>query len=389
MASQLLSPQKLIAARNLYPHTAKGSIYLNHASTGPFSTRVVEALASYIQERSSGVVETYRSDVRAMVASKNAIQTLIHAESSDRIAFIPNTSEGINIIASGLPWKSGDRVVLNDIEFPANVYPYHRLKKYGVELDILQSIAGKITPSMIEQALTPNTRVVAISAVQFLSGYRADLEAIGKLCRSRNIWFVVDGIQALGAIQIDVQKMCIDALATGGQKWLMAPHGIGFLYLTEAMQNAIDQQHLGWLSVNDPWQFFQYDQPLAPSARRYEGGSLNIPGIIGLRPALETLLEFGTDAIESHILAITKILMEQLQTINGLQLISPEADTERAGIVSVRKLDGDFPMSLSDSLEQHKVMCSVRNGTLRFSPHFYNTPDEMKSAAAIVKELLC
>ena len=169
----------------------------------------------------------------------------------------------------------------------------------------------------------------------------------------------------------------------------MAPHGIGFLYLTEAMQNAIDQQHLGWLSVNDPWQFFQYDQPLAPSARRYEGGSLNIPGIIGLRPALETLLEFGTDAIESHILAITKILMEQLQTINGLQLISPEADTERAGIVSVRKLDGDFPMSLSDSLEQHKVMCSVRNGTLRFSPHFYNTPDEMKSAAAIVKELLC
>ena len=169
----------------------------------------------------------------------------------------------------------------------------------------------------------------------------------------------------------------------------MAPHGIGFLYLTEAMQNAIDQQHLGWLSVNDPWQFFQYDQPLAPSARRYEGGSLNIPGIIGLRPALETLLEFGTDAIESHILAITKILMEQLQTINGLQLISPEADTERAGIISVRKLDGDFPMSLSDSLEQHKVMCSVRNGTLRFSPHFYNTPDEMKSAAAIVKELLC
>jgi cysteine desulfurase / selenocysteine lyase len=388
MNSQLLSPQKLSDARNLYPHTKNGSIYLNHASTGPFSTRVVEALTSYLQNRSSGIVETYRTDVRAMVACKNAIQTLINAESSDRIAFIPNTSEGINIIASGLPWKPGDRVVLNDIEFPANVYPYHRLKRYGVELDMIQSIGGKITPSMIEQALTPKTRVVALSAVQFLSGYRADMEEIGTLCRRRGIWFVVDGIQAVGAVKIDVQKMCIDAFITGGQKWLMAPHGIGFLYLTEALQNAVDQQHLGWLSVNDPWQFFQYDQPLSPSARRYEGGSLNNPGITGLCPALETLLEFGTEAIESHILAITKILMNELQAIDGVRLVSPEADTERAGIVSVRKHEGDFPMSFSDSLEQRHVTCSVRNGTLRFSPHFYNSPDEMKAAAAIVKELL-
>jgi cysteine desulfurase / selenocysteine lyase len=388
MASHLLVPQTLAAARNLYPHTKTGSLYLNHASTGPLSTRVVEALASYLQNRSSGIVETYRTDLRTIVACKNAIQTLIDAESSDRIAFIPNTSEGVNIIAGGLPWKSGDRVLLNDLEFPANVYPYLRLKKYGVELDIVQSVDGKITPSMIEQALTPKTRVVALSAVQFLSGYRADLETIGKLCRSRGIWFVVDGIQAVGGITIDVQKACIDAFITGGQKWLMAPHGIGFLYVTESMQNAIDQQHLGWLSVSDPWQFFNYDQPLSLSARRYEGGSLNIPGIIGLCPALETLLEFGTAAIESHILAITKILMNELQAIDGLHLVSPEADTERAGIVSVRKQEGDFPMTFSDSLEQRRVTCSVRNGTLRFSPHFYNTPDEMKSAAAIVKELL-
>jgi selenocysteine lyase/cysteine desulfurase len=277
---------------------------------------------------------------------------------------------------------------LNDIEFPANVYPYHRLKKQGVELDIIQSVGGKITPAMIEHALTPKTRVVAISAVQFLSGYRADLEAIGKLCRSRGIWFVVDGIQALGAIKLDVQNMCIDALSTGGQKWLMAPHGIGFLYLTEELQSAIDQQHLGWLSVNDPWQFFQYDQPLAPSARRYEGGSLNVPGIIGMQAALETLLEFGTEAIESHILAITKTLMDQLRAIHGLQLISPEADRERAGIVSVQQQKGDFPISLSDSLEQHYVACSVRNGKLRFSPHFYNTPEEMKLAATILKDIL-
>ncbi|HVN48624.1 MAG TPA: aminotransferase class V-fold PLP-dependent enzyme [Bacteroidota bacterium] len=388
MNFQFLSPQKLSDARNLYPHTKNGSIYLNHASTGPFSTRVVEALTSYLQNRSSGIVETYRTDVRAVTACKNAIQTLVHAESSERIAFISNTSEGINIIASGLPWKSGGRVVLNDSEFPANVYPYYRLKKYGVELDILKSIDGKITPSMIEQVLTPKTRVVALSAVQFLSGYRADLEAIGKICRSRGIWFVVDGIQAAGAIKIDVQKMCIDAFAAGGQKWLMAPHGIGFLYLTESMQNVIDQQHLGWLSVSDPWQFFNYEQPLSPSARRYEGGSLNIPGVIGMHPALETLLEFEPEAIESHILAITKILMNELQTIDGLRLISPEADGERAGIVSVRKQDGDFPLSFSDSLEQRGMTCSVRNGTLRFSPHFYNTPDEMKSAAAIVSELL-
>ena len=388
MTLQLLSPHNLASARNLYPHTANGLVYLNHASTGPFSTRVVDALSSYLHERSAGIVETYRSDMRSVVACKNAIQTLIHAESSDRIAFIPNTSEGINIIASGLPWKSGDRVVLNDVEFPANVYPYHRLKKYGVEIDVIQSVNGTITPTMIERVLTPKTRVVAISAVQFLTGYRADLEAIGRLCRSRNIWFVVDGIQALGAIKIDVQNMCIDAFATGGQKWLMAPHGIGFLYLTEGIQNAIAQQHLGWLSVQDPWQFFQYDQPLAPSARRYEGGSPNVPGIIGLRAALETLLEFGPEAIESHILAVTKNLMDQLQTINNIQLVSPVADNERAGIVTVQPQSGDFPSSLLESMEQHNVACSVRNGKLRFSPHFYNTPEEMESATTILKEIL-
>jgi cysteine desulfurase / selenocysteine lyase len=388
MTPALLSPQTLLKARSLYPHCANGRIHLNHASVGPLSSRVVQALSVHIQERSTGIIETYRSDMKIVADCRQAVQKLIGAESPDRIAFVTNTSDGINIVAAGLPWKTGDRIIVNDLEFPANIYPYHRMRNQGVELDFLQSIEGKITPEMVERALTPRTRLVAISAVQFLSGHRADLEAIGKLCRNRHVWFVVDGIQAVGAVKIDVQEMCIDAFISGGQKWLMAPLGTGFLYLTEEMQMAINQHSLGWLSVDEPWKFFDYDQPLASSARRYEGGTLNIPGIIGMMSAIETLLEFGIDAIEQHILALTRILMNHLQKLNRFQFYSPESDIDRAGIVTIELPDREFPLSVLHGLDLRNICISLREGKLRFSPHFYNSPKEMDLVVRVLDEVL-
>ncbi|MGH7600227.1 MAG: aminotransferase class V-fold PLP-dependent enzyme, partial [bacterium] len=225
-------------------------------------------------------------------------------------------------------------------------------------------------------------------AVQFLSGYRADMAAIGELCRRRGIFFVVDGIQAVGAIHIDVQAMKIDALAAGSQKWQMAPHGTGFLYLTEELQSYLQQQYLGWLAVHDPWDFFNFNQPPAASARRYEGGTVNFPGIMGMHAALATLLEFGMDKIESHILALTEILTAELQKLDGVELFSPASLPERAGIVTIKlppKVNGN---AVLQKISARNVTISLRDGKLRYSPHFYNSPEEIMLAIEATREAL-
>lgn len=274
------------------------------------------------------------------------------------------------------------------MEFPANVRPYYHLKKHGVEVRFLQNERGKVSPEMIRNALSPRTRLVGLSAVQFLSGYRADLESIGRMCREQDIWFVVDGIQAVGAMDINVQAMHIDALAVGAQKWIMGPQGMAFLYLTDALQNAIVPQHVGWLSVKDPWQFYNYEQALASSARRYEGGTPNTVGLIGLKTAVETLLDFGAADIESHILALTRQLMDDLKTVDTVAIISPEADTERAGIVTIESKDGlDFEPVLEE-LDRQNINISLREGKLRFSPHYYNSPEEIHNTIEALKQAL-
>ncbi len=384
----LLSETLLAKARDLFPHTRTGVTYLDHAATSPLSTRVVEAMSLYLQERSSGALNTYSADLRKVSECRSFVQRLINAESPDRIALVGSTSDSINIIASGIPWKTGDRVVMSNMEFPANVYPYLALKRHGVEIDVIGSDEGRITSGMIEAATTPRTRLVALSAVQFLSGYRADLATIGEMCRRRGILFVVDGIQAIGAVQVDVQAMHIDAIGAGSQKWQMGPHGTGFLYLTEELQKRIQQQFLGWLSVEEPWDFHNYGQALAPSARRYEGGSLNYPGIWGMHAALATLLEFGIRSIEGHIHALTEILTEGFRDFDGFELCSFTLPEERAGIVTIRPTRAIDLQSVFRSLANQKIIISLREGRLRFSPHFYNSPEEVQSTVSALVECI-
>lgn len=247
---------------------------------------------------------------------------------------------------------------------------------------------GIVTPEIIARALRPETRLLAISAVQFLSGYRADLEAIGALCRDRSILFVVDGIQAVGAVPIDVQAMHIDFLAAGAQKWQMSPQGTGFLYVTDDLQSSITQQHVGWLSVATPWNFKDLDQELDGSARRYEGGTLNIAGMHAMNAALTMLLGVGIGTIEGHLLAITDVLIHALTGIEGVQCITPADPHHRAGIVTVRPPAGLRAEELAVHMRNAGVTIAVREGLLRFSPHFYNTPDEMHRAAAALREAI-
>ncbi len=295
------------------------------------------------------------------------------------------SQNALNVIAAGLPWKTGDRVLLNDLEFPANVYPYVNLKHLGVELDIISTRDNRLTPEMIEHAITSRTRLLALSAVQFLTGHRADLESIGELCRSRGIIFAVDAIQAVGAVRIDVRQMKIDAAAAGGQKWQMAPHGTGFLYLTEHLQSLLQQKHLGWLSVSNPWDFHTFTQPLAASARRYEGGSLNVPGLYGYRAALAQLLDFDIRSIEDHILDLTDALIAGLSAIPGVVLRTPRARGEHAGIVTIQLPPAVNENRVFAQIAATDVAISLREGMLRFSPHFYNTKEEIARAIDITQ----
>lgn len=375
-------------ARLLFPHTAQGRIYLNHAGTSPLSTRVVAAVSRHLTERSEGKLETYPDDLTMVAELKGRIRELIHAESAERIALTTNTSDAITIVAAGMPWKSGDHVLLNTAEFPANVWPWLNLQRSGVRLDFAPGDDGIVPIDRLLDRLTPRTRLVGLSAVQFLSGYRADLATIGDICRSRGIIFAVDGIQAVGAVGIHVQKMKIDALAAGGQKWQMAPHGTGFLYLTEELQSIIQQAGLGWLSVADPWDFRNYGQPLARGAERYEGGSKSMPSLWGMHAALGTLLEYGAEDIERHLLYLTGILREELVGIPGVSAITPADPAERAGIVTVRPPEGIDAAGIFQALSGRKVICAVREGCLRFSPHFYCTPDDVHAAASHTREIL-
>lgn len=383
---RLIPFEPLQTFRRLFPHTEQGVIYLNHAAVSPLSTRVLKAQIGHLQDRSSGKIETYSDDVMQIERTKECVRRLINAESYERIALAGNTSDALNIIASGLDWKPGDRILLNDLEFPSNVYPYYHLKSHGVEIDVIRCPDGRVTSESVYESLRPRTRMLAISAVQFLSGYRADLTVLGELCRSRGILLIVDGMQAVGGVKVDVQAMKIDAMAAGAAKWQMGPQGIGFLYLTEELQARVHQKYLGWTSVADPWNFFDFDQELAATARRYEGGTVNIPGMWGMHAALSTLLDVGLDSIESHILALTQILLDELTEIEGVEIYSPRPTSERAGIVTIVPPKGVDPSAAFEELARRRVFISIRGGKLRYSPHFYNSADEIRSAAAHTRE---
>lgn len=382
------SPEILSRARDLFPHVAQGKLYLNHAGTSPLSVRVVEAINGHLDRRSRGELDTYQED-RAMVEQcRSNVAHLVNAESPDRIAFQSSTSDAINVVASGIPWERGDRVLLGNIEFPANVYPYVNLASLGVVLDFIEAPDGRVSAEMVASHLKRRTRLVALSAVQFLSGYRADLRAIGEMCRARRIVFAVDGIQAVGAVRVDVQHLLIDALAAGAQKWQMGPHGSGFLYVSEELQARIRQKNLGWLAVAHPWNFSDFTQELAPTARRYEGGSMNMPSLWGMHAAIATILEFGPEAIESHILAITGRLWENLSHLRGLNLFTPEPDDCRAGIVTVSVENPYSAESVFKALMARGVTAALRQGKIRYSPHFYNSIEEMDRVAELTEECL-
>lgn len=381
------SDHKLTQFRSWFPHTDKQRTYLNHAAISPLSTKVVAALHQHIENRHSGDIVSFEHDVVVMKETKQLIADLIGAESPDRIAFTANTSAGIHMVADNYPWQEGDEILLNTMEFPSNVYPFLNQRKKGVVVKEIDASDGRVPLDKIEAAITPKTKMLALSAVQFHSGYRSDLAAVGALCKERGIVFSVDAIQALGISPVDVQAMNIDALSAASHKWLMAPMGLGFLYVAKSLQEIMDEHYYGWFSVKDPGQLFNRDQELSDTAGRFESGGVSFHAIHGMRVSLETLLDIGIPHIREHILYLTDLLLDGIWGLN-VPIISNFDKDHRAGIITVGIPDEYDIESIKQQLDKEKITVTIRDRTIRIAPHFYNNGHEIMHTANVLRYVL-
>jgi selenocysteine lyase/cysteine desulfurase len=371
--------------RNFFPVT-NHSVYVNHAACSPLSTRVRSALDQLLEASSTDAVDNFPKWVETREHLRILVGRLIQAPVS-RIAFVKNTSEGLNILANGLSWKPGDRIILADCEFPSNVYPFLNLKKRGVEIDFVKNRNGFLYPGDFEKIITPRTRLLSVSFVEFVNGFRNDLEALGEICRKNNIIFCVDSIQGLGAVPLDISSCPIDFLSNGGHKWLMAPAGIGFIYVSDDLMRRIDPSNVGWLSVKEAWNFFDYKLDLLDDARRFELATENWLGVYGLNASLELLLEAGIENIFEHLRTLHKILSEGLAE-TGMIVASSSEEKHRSGILSFRSPRAEETKFIFDFLAKNHIIASYREGLIRIAPHFYNTEVEMKQILQCIRDAI-
>jgi cysteine desulfurase / selenocysteine lyase len=374
----------IIEIRELFPHLKTEQIYFNHAAIGPWSSPALNRINEYSIQRSGEKIENYPFTVKWNISAKEKLGKIIGAQ-PERIAWVDNVSNGINILAQGLNWKRGDRIILNDLEFPSNVYPFLNLKKLGVEIDFVKSDNGICDIDEIEKALAPKTKLISISLVQFLSGYRADSDAIGELCKRKNIIFSVDAIQATGAVQIDVVKSKIDFLSGGSQKWLMSSQGVSYIYLTEELQSRIDQKFVGWTSVKDAWNLLDYNLTLRDTADAFQNGTMNVLGISIFEAVLNMFIDFAMQNVEQKILENSDYFINCLTEMGIQPILKNVAEKNRAGIVSFKH---DDAQKIFEQLQEKRIYAAVREGMLRISPHFYNTKDEIDRFIEELKKLL-
>jgi len=362
-----------LKVRSYFPYLDKDIIYFNHAATGPFSTFIVDKLHCLLKDKSENNIDDFESFVNVMIETKSLLAEMIKCK-GDRIAFIDNTTNGLIMLANSIDWKKGDRILLNDVEFPANVYPFLNLQRFGVEIDFVKSNNGIVTADQIISDIKPNTKLISVSFVQFLSGYKIDLEKIGKYCRENNIIFCVDGIQGIGALQIDVDKCKIDFLSCGTQKWLLGMQGLAFIYINEELQKKIIPANVGWLSVNDAWNLLDYRLDLKLSADVFQTGTLNTFGIYAFSESLKLFKAFGFENVESEVISNSKYFISKLKERNIHCLLRDCDESELSGIVTIKIENAE---KVFNHLSENKIICSLREGLMRFAPHFYNTCQEI------------
>ncbi|HZO17661.1 MAG TPA: aminotransferase class V-fold PLP-dependent enzyme [Gemmatimonadaceae bacterium] len=368
-----------------FPWAERGErVYLNHASTGPLPARSIEAIASWAAMRGQPWRISDDEEIAVMHRARELAARLVSA-SPDEIALTPNTSHGINIASRCLPLRAGDVVITPDREFPANVYPWMALGREGIVYERVPCTAlGVPDEDAILSALDrPRVRVLSLSWVSFATGYTFDLERIGRACRQRGIYFVVDAIQGVGARPLDARACLIDILACGGQKWLLSQWGTGFAYVRRELVQELEPRQIGWLAVRDSYDFSRlvdYDLTWYGDARRFEVGTLPYHDLAAFCTSLEMLLDVGIDRIASHVDTLIDNAISRLHAADAT-VVTPHDPAHRAAILTVRVKN---PARASEQLARAGIVCSLREGAIRLSPHLYSTSGDMDRALEVL-----
>jgi cysteine desulfurase / selenocysteine lyase len=355
--------------RDQFPVTKK-LVYLNHAAVGPLCRPAAEAMQHLATDALEFGSEHYQQWMDTYEGLRVAAARMINSAPGE-IAIVKNTSEGIATVATGIAWKPGDIVVAFEEEFPANFYPWKRLEANGVHVRWL-SVFDEL--DRIDEACL-GARMLAISYVQYLSGYRVDLNAIGEICARHGCFFLVDAIQGLGAFPIDVRAARIDALASDGHKWLLGPEGCGILYVRQEVQDEIEPVEFGWTNVAKYYDYASRDMALRPDAGRYECGTLNTIGCYGLRASFEFLLDVGVSNTAPAVQALGDRVWDGVTSL-GFETLGRRSRESGAGIVSFRKPGVDSRVVVS-KLRDAGIITAPRQGWVRCAPHFYIAPEEI------------
>lgn len=358
--------------RCLFPVTGKFT-YLNHAAISAPSLKVLNALESVGGSFVYNGITSYPDWVRRIEDVRRLFAGLINAR-PDEIAFVGNTSEGLSHVAESLPWKEGDVVLLAVPEFPANVYPWLNLERKGVKVSYIRRRKGRFTVNDVENALSPRVRLFSVSYVDFISGFRCDLKAIGDLCRRKGILFCVDAIQGLGAIPLDVKSCGIHFLAAGGHKWLMGVMGAGGLFVSREVMDIVHPACVGWKSVKRDEDFLNICFDLKPDALAFETGTMNVAGIYALGAAIELLMSVDIKRINDRILALNDLFFEGLKK-RGFKVVTSMEGGERSGILSFAPPSDAG--ALYRFLTKRNILASLRGNLIRISPHFYNNETDV------------
>ncbi|HEB57333.1 MAG TPA: aminotransferase class V-fold PLP-dependent enzyme [Gammaproteobacteria bacterium] len=361
-------------------------IYLNHAAVSPWPQRTGIAVRHFADENVHQGAYHYPEWWAQENHLREQLAQLIHAQSADDIALLKNTSEALSIVAHGLDWNSGDNVIISDEEFPSNRIVWESLQQQGVELRQI-SLASATSPEQaLIEAMDKNTRLLSISSVQYASGLRVRLAALGEACSRRNVLFCVDAIQSVGALQTDVQEMQADFVMADGHKWMLGPEGLAFFYSRPAAREQLHLHQFGWHMVEDYLDFNNKDWQLARSARRFECGSPNMLGIHALSASLSLLLETGMHTVEQQLLDNSRHLFAKIRASKNLGILSDTAEGRFAGIVLFQHQH--IPVAeLYPRLMKKGIVCAARGQGLRFSPHFYTSKEQISEAINVADKL--
>lgn len=358
-------------------------IYLNHAAVSPWPQRTVKAVSEFAAENGMQGSLSYPQWMQTEQALREQLRDLINAPSSDDIALVKNTSEALSFVASGIDWHAGDNLVSSNQEFPSNRIVWESLSPLGVELRQADLDSADTPEDALFRLVDENTRMIAVSSVQYASGIRMDLERIGLFCEQKGILFCIDAIQSIGAVPLDVQACKAHFVAADGHKWMTGPEGLGVFYCEPSRRNELRLTQFGWHMVEAVGDFDRKEWQPAASARRFECGSPNMLAIHALHASLSLLLETGMEQVSERILANSRFLFDGLKTM-GYTIVTPTATGRFAGIVSF-----NHPDIASDrihaKLDENGVFCALRGGNIRFSPHFYTPRHHLERALHLLK----